>query len=94
MFDLVDIRCNLLEYRLNDNSKWTLTEKASYEVDGSFIRNMVNSKVFFESNGGTMSIEMKSNKRFGVCISKIVSVSMCNEIKRIYSFNYSQAKAV
>lgn len=94
MDNLVDIHCSFVEYRLNDNSNWVITDKVSYDVDMNFIRNMVNSKPFFEKIGGHMSIDMKKNRRFGICVSKIVSVSICSSIKRIYSFNYNQARKV
>lgn len=94
MDNLVDIHCSFVEYRLNDNSNWVITDKASYDVDIKFIKNMVNSKPFFEKIGGCMSIDMKKNRRFGMCVSKIVSVSICKSIKRIYSFNYNQARKI
>ena len=91
MSNLSDIHCSFVEYQLRGDS-WSLISKSDFSVDFRFIENMVNSKSYFEKLGGYMSIDIKPNRRFGMCVSKVVSVSICRSIKRIYKFNYNQAR--
>lgn len=92
MDNLINIHCSFVEYRLNDDKKWYTSTKCTQCVDSCFIKNMVNSKPYYLKLGGSMSIEMTNNRRFGVCISKIVSTSICGKVKRSYTFNYNHAR--
>lgn len=84
------ILCNYKEYRFNKN-KWVLIESNSFNVDLSFINNMINSSRYFSQLGGYMNLQWGRNRRFGNVLKKVVSVSICGTVKKIYCFDYSRA---
>lgn len=85
------ISCNYKEYRLRDE-KWVITADSVFDSDINFIMNIVNSSSYFANLGGYMNIDYKNNKRFGLVPSKIVCVSICKTIKKVFVFNYNQAQ--
>ena len=88
-----DIKCCYKEYRFIEG-KWRKTEDSSHYVNSNFIKNMLESKDYFIGLGGTMNTYSVSNRRFGLVPSKIVCVSICGAIKKVFSFNYSQAQVI
>ena len=87
------ILCRYKEYRLK-NGHWILTSDSVFDSNSEFIENMVNSSSYFATLGGSMSIEHKQNRRFGLVPSKIVCVSICGAIKKVFMFNYNQAQVL
>ena len=80
------ILCNYMEYRCT-NGKWGIFATAEYEVDYNFINNMVEASSYFTQLGGYMSISL-DKRRFGDVVKKIVSVSICGSVKKVYNFKY------
>lgn len=90
---IVDIDCSCMEYRLC-NGKWKRTFVQSYPCDSGFIENMVNSSPYYQNLGGYMSTEWGKNRRFGLVASKVVCVSICGTVKRVFTFSYNRARLV
>lgn len=90
---ITDISCKYKEYRYI-NGNWVVTMDSVFTTDISSINNMIDSSVYFSRLGGYMDIEHKQNRRFGLVPSKIVCVSICKTIKKVYSFNYNQAQVI
>ena len=88
--EIQDISCLYKEYRLI-NKKWTLYSSSKFYVNESTIINMYNASPYFTNLGGYMKFYRKPNRRFGNVISKIISVSICKTIKKVYILNYNQA---
>lgn len=87
---ITNIVCDYNEYRLN-NSKWGISDKQSFTVTSDFIHNMVMSSTHFTALGGYMNIEHKRNRRFGLVPSKIVCISICKTVKKVFTFKYNLA---
>lgn len=85
------ILCKYKEYRLR-NGRWVITADSVFDSDIDFIMNIVNSSSYFANLGGYMNIDYRNNKRFGLVPSKIVCVSICKTIKKVFVFNYNQAQ--
>lgn len=86
-----NIICNYKEYRRGSNN-FVKTVDTSFEVNDTYIKNMVESSTYFSQLGGYMHIEQKPNRRFGLVPTKIVCVSICGAIKKVFTFNYNQAR--
>lgn len=78
------ILCNYKEYR-RGSSGIIKTCESEFEVDDFYIQNMI-------EIGGYMNIEHKPNRRFGLVPTKIVCVSICGAVKKVFTFNYNQAR--
>lgn len=85
-----DISCQYKEYRLV-GKKWILYSSSQFLINELAIINMYNASPYFTSLGGYMKFYRKPNRRFGNVISKIISVSICKTIKKVYILNYNQA---
>ena len=83
--------CAYKEYRLQEDGKWHLYSKSNYETDAQAIDNMHQSNMYFTKLGGYMKEYYKHNRRFGLVVDKIVSVSFCGKVKKIFDFNYNSA---
>lgn len=81
-----DIICTYKEYR-RGSSGFVKTAESSFKVN-----NMIESSTYFSQLGGYMNIEQKPNRRFGLVQTKIVCVSICGAIKKVFTFNYNQAR--
>lgn len=82
------------EYRatnITDNT-WVRTQDIHYWVSSNQIQNMIDSQSYFTQLGGKMYWSYKINKRFGLIPTKVVVVSFCGRIKKVLTFNYSNAK--
>lgn len=88
---ICNIFCNCKEYHLI-NSDWVLFTECTYNSNSGFINNMVTSSRYFAKCGGIMDIEYNKNRRFGLVPTRIISVSVCKTIKKVYMFNYNQAQ--
>lgn len=86
-----NIICNYKEYR-RGSSNFVKTVDTSFEVNDIYIKNMIESSTYFSQLGGYMNIEQKPNRRFGLVPTKIVCVSICGAIKKVFTFNYNQAR--
>lgn len=53
---------------------------------------MIDSSTYFSHLGGYMNIEHKPNRRFGLVPTKIVCVLICGAVKKVFTFNYNQAR--
>lgn len=82
------IVCNCTEYQQVE-SVWVKTVDGSYSVDYRYIDDMVQSSNWFE---GDMNIKLKPNRRFGLVPVSVVS--QLGSIKRVYRFNYNNARSV
>lgn len=80
------ILCDYKEYRCT-NGKWGIFATAEYEVDFNYINNMVEASSYFKQLGGHMAITL-GKRRFGDVVEKIVSVSICGSVKKIFKFRY------
>lgn len=87
------ISCDYKEYRLI-NGHWVLYAKDTMITDNSFVENMVSSGDYFTKLGGYMSISYTKNRRFNIVPNKVVCVSICQTIKKVFSFNYNQAQVL
>lgn len=85
------ILCNYKEYR-RGSSCIIKTCESEFEVDTFYIQNMIESSTYFSHLGGYMNIEHKPNRRFGLVPTKIVCVSICGAVKKVFTFNYNQAR--
>lgn len=85
------ISCNYKEYRLL-NGVWKLSDSNIFNADSVFIQNMIDCQSSFEQLGGHMVFYYGRNRRFGYVCNKIVSVSICNSIKKVFNFNYNKAQ--
>lgn len=85
------IICNYKEYRMG-SSGFVKTCESEFEVNSYYIQNMIDSSTYFSNLGGYMNIEHKPNRRFGLVPTKIVCVSICGAIKKVFTFNYNQAR--
>lgn len=90
---IINIKCDYKEYRYVNNV-WKLYANEVYQVNSMYLNNMLESSSYFTDLGGYMNIEQQRNRRFGLVISKVVSVSICGSIKKIFSFNYNQARVL
>lgn len=86
-----DIICTYKEY-LRGSSGFVKTAESSFKVNNMYINNMIESSTYFSQLGGYMNIEQKPNRRFGLVPTKIVCVSICGAIKKVFTFNYNQAR--
>ena len=86
-----NICCTYKEYAKKGN-RWRLVTKSNSYVDSIFIDNMLNSSFYFTSMGGQQDISLDMNRRFGLVVSKISSISFCGEVKKTFIFNYNNAK--
>lgn len=82
------IVCNCIEYQMIE-SDWVKTVDGSYSVDYRYIDDIVQSSNWFE---GGMCIKLKPNRRFGLV--PVVIVSQLDSIKRVYRFNYNNARGI
>lgn len=85
------ILCNYKEYQ-RGSSGIIKTCESEFEVDDFYIQNMIESSTYFSHLGGYMDIEHKPNRRFGLVPTKIVCVSICGAVKKVFTFNYNQAR--
>ena len=85
------ILCSYKEYR-RGSSGFVKTCESEFEVNSYYIQNMIDSSTYFSNLGGYMNIEHKPNRRFGLVPTKIVCVSICGAIKKVFTFNYNQAR--
>lgn len=86
-----DIICTYKEY-WRGSSGFVKTAESSFKVNNMYINNMIESSTYFSQLGGYMNIEQKPNRRFGLVPTKIVCVSICGAIKKVFTFNYNQAR--
>lgn len=77
------IICNYKEFRRGSKG---------FEVNAYYIQNMIDSSSYFAQLGGYMNIEQKPNRRFGLVPTKIVCISICGAVKKVFTFNYNQAR--
>lgn len=80
------ILCDYKEYRCK-NGKWGIHTTANYEVSLDYINNMVEACPYFRNLGGYMVIT-KNWCKFGQVVEKIVSVSICGSVKKVFKFRY------
>lgn len=85
------ILCNYKEYRRGSSDIIKVCE-SEFEVNDIYIKNMIESSTYFSQLGGYMNIEQKPNRRFGLVPTKIVCISICGAIKKVFTFNYNQAR--
>lgn len=88
-----NIMCRYKEFRLV-NGKWTQYLEDRYYTTNRLIINMVQSSSYFSKLGGYMSVDYDSNRRFGLTPVKVVCVSICKTIKKVYCFNYNDAQVL
>lgn len=88
-----DILCSYKEYRRNGDS-WYLSCSNSSFVDSNFIQNMVDAGYYFTSMGGYQDVRMRSNRRFGVQVIKVTCVSFCGHVRKVFTFNYDNARGL
>ena len=81
------ILCDYKEYRYN-NGKWGKFAELTYKVSQNYIDNMVEACNYFKGLGGYMVVT-KGRRRFGEVVEKIVSVSICGSIKKVFKFRYN-----
>lgn len=81
------ILCDYKEYRYN-NGKWGKFAESTYKVSQNYIDNMVEACNYFKGLGGYMVVT-KGRRRFGEVIEKIVSVSICGSVKKVFKFRYN-----
>lgn len=89
--NICGISCSFEEYRCTDGV-WHKTDEGSSVIDDSVIANMIECNRYFTSLGGHMRTYFVSNRRFGEVCNKIVSISICRTVCRIYSFSYNNAR--
>lgn len=85
------ISCSYKEYRLT-NGKWHGVASEVFTTNSDFINNMIEASNYFSQLGGKFFVDCKSNRRFGVVPTKLVSISICGKTKKVYSLNYNQAQ--
>lgn len=85
------IICNYKEHH-RGSSGFEKANESSFEVNNYYIQNMIDSSTYFAHLGGYMNIEHKPNRRFGLVPTKIVCVSICGAVKKVFTFNYNQAR--
>lgn len=85
------IICNYKEYRMG-SSGFVKTCESEFEVNSYYIQNMIDSSTYFSNLGGYMNIEHKPNRRFGLVPTKIVCISTYGVVKKVFTFNYNQAR--
>ena len=88
---ITNIVCTCKEYRLC-NGKWNKNSTSVYGVDSSSLNSMLESSSYFTNLGGYMSVYYYRNRRFGIVPNKVVCISVCGLIKKVFSFNYNQAR--
>lgn len=85
------ILCSYKEYR-RGSLGFVKTCESEFEVNSYYIQNMIDSSTYFSHLGGYMNIEHKPNRRFGLVPTKIVCISICGTVKKVFTFNYNQAR--
>lgn len=87
-----DIICSYIEYRKDICGNWQLFGKTEFPVHESSIKNLVDSSSYYPELGGYMNIKCEKNRRLGLVVTKVVSISICNTVKKIFIFDYSKVK--
>lgn len=90
---LCNIKCRYLEYKYTGGS-WSKIEDTLFPVVSNSINNMLSCMEHYVKLGGSMTVSHKLNRRFGLLVSKVVSVSICGTVRKIYFFNYDNARCV
>lgn len=85
------IVCECREYRRVKN-KWSKEGVWNSEVNSSAISSMIAGGEYLSRMGGYSGVDYKNNRRFGMIPVKIVVVSACGFLKKVYTFNYEYAK--
>lgn len=88
---IINISCTYKEYRLISN-KWVKTAQHNYFCGSRQIEMMQECAPYYAQLGGYMTINHKNNRRFGLVVDKIVSVSICRCVKKVFMFNYNLAQ--
>lgn len=90
--NIINIAVTHKEYR--DNNGWSKTEDSQYMISGNQILNMQQCTEHFTKMGGKMYWSYKRNRRFGLVPAKVVVISFCGRIKKIFEFNYNYATEI
>lgn len=85
------ILCKCMEYG-KVGEKWLKQGDWSSKVNSIEIENMIAGGSYLTRMGGYSGVEYKQNRRFGIVPVKIVVVSICGKLKKVYTFGYESAE--
>lgn len=87
---ITDIDVSIKELQKTGNS-WRLIGEHSCKCDYASINNMLESEKYYD---GSMNFHFRHYRKYGDCVDRVCVTSPCNNLRKIYTFNYSGAREV